>query len=159
MGRERCEGCGREVEGGFAGCRAAFDAVCAEDYSGAVPYAVHRATVDAYALQHPDAFCVSGKSLAAHLAGLLVWAEHGADPRMQRALREALDGAREIARSPLPAARGALTLAERIAATPEARVAAVERWARAVWIAHAAQHDAARRWLDAALGARRSRCG
>lgn len=156
---DRCEGCGRPIAGGTPACRAEFDAVCASDYGGAVPYPLHRLTVDVYALQHPDAFMVSGKSYAAHLVGALVWFEHGGRADVQRAVRSWLDGARELERPRPPDDRGALTLEHVIAAGGgEAHAEALGRWAGSAWDAYAPQHALAQRWLAAALAARRERC-
>ncbi len=160
MDADRCEGCGRRIAGGAAACRAGFEAACAFDYGGGMPYALHRLLVDTYALQHPDDYCASGKSLAAHLTGLLAWLEHGDRPPVRRALRERLDGPRQPERPEPPADRGALTLEEVTAATtPAARAEALERWARATWDAWASHHALARRWLREALETRRERCG
>lgn len=151
----RCEGCGREVAGGTRGCRSEFDALCAEDYSGAVPFALHRWMVDAYCLQHPAEFCASGKSYAAHLVGLLVAQEFDGDAGAQRALRAWLDGDRRPPRPVEPAERGTRTLADVLEAEPgEARERAVRAWAADVWRAHASLHGTARAWLAEARGSR-----
>ncbi len=147
-----CAGCGRAIAGGEEGCRAEFDRLCASDYSGAVPYALHRLAVDAYSLQHPAEFCASGKSYAAHLCGLLVAQDHAGSAAAQQALRGWLDGARKIARPEPPDARGTLTLAHVLAADGgDARERALLVWANAVWAAYAAQHALAARWLAEAF--------
>lgn len=151
----RCEGCGREVAGGSSGCRAEFDALCARDYSGAVPYPLHRLMVDAYCLQHPAEFCASGKSYAAHLVGLLVAQEFDGDAGAQRALRAWLDGDRQLPRPVEPVARGERTIADVIATEAgEARERALRAWAAEVWRAYTAQHETARAWLAEARGSR-----
>ena len=108
---ERCAGCGRAIDGGTAACRAEFDAACAFDFGGGVPWELHRLMVDAYALQHPDDFCASGKSLAAHLAGALAGIEHDGRRAVHRALRDRLDGPRDLERPDAPADRGGVTIA------------------------------------------------
>lgn len=159
MSVDHCAGCGRAIAGGTAACRAEFEAACAFDYEGGVPYVLHRLTVDTYSLQHPDDFCASGKSLVAHLVGLLVWAEHDGRQELQRTLRDWIDGPREIDRPSLPSSRGALTLGDVTSfATPEQRAAALERWARATWDAHQEVHAIARRWFRAARTQGRQRC-
>ena len=75
---ELCSGCGRAVAGGTQGCRAEFDALVGRDFSDPRFFASHRLFVDIYALQHPDEFCRSAKSLAAHLCGLGLILEGGA---------------------------------------------------------------------------------
>lgn len=154
-GATRCDGCGRAVAGGTAGCRAEFDALCALHYSGAVPEALHRLTVDAYSLQHPDAFCATGKSYAAHLGGMLVAREHAGDPAAQQVLRRWLDGPRDIARPEPPASRGELTLADVLTSEPGGALErATADWADGAWRAYAAQHALARAWLAAAFASR-----
>ena len=154
-GEARCEGCGRDLPGGTAACRAEFDTLCALDYSGATPYALHRLMVDAYCLQHPAEFCASGKSYAAHLVGMLVAQEHGGDAAAQRALRTWLDGDRQLARPAEPAARGSCTIAQVLAAAPGSeRERAVHVWAADVWIAWRDRHETARAWLAEARGLR-----
>lgn len=67
---ERCSGCGLVVRGGTAGCQAIMDDLLARDFSNVAYFRVHRMMVDTYCLQHPERYCVSAKSLAAHLTGL-----------------------------------------------------------------------------------------
>ena len=64
---ERCSGCGLVVPGGTAGCQAIMDEVLARDFSDVLYFRVHRMMVDTYSLQHPERYCASAKSLAAHL--------------------------------------------------------------------------------------------
>jgi hypothetical protein len=77
MTMEACSGCGWAVAGGTQGCRARFDELIARDFGDATFFAVHRLFVDTYSVQHPDQFCRSAKSLAAHLAGLCLILEGG----------------------------------------------------------------------------------
>ena len=109
----RCEGCGAELEGGTAACRALYDEVLARDYSDPRYFACHKLVVDAYSLQHPNEFCRSAKSLAAHLVGLCEVMEHGgATDRGSPALKRWMDGAVALARPELPKQLGELTLPE-----------------------------------------------
>jgi hypothetical protein len=64
------------VRGGTAACQAIFDELLARDFSDIAYFQVHRMMVDTYCLQHPDRYCVSAKSLAAHLTGLCRLIEH-----------------------------------------------------------------------------------
>ena len=67
---DACGGCGLEIVGGEAACQALFDAFRVRETAELAPsYASTRLTVDVYCLQHPDRYCVSAKSLAAHLTG------------------------------------------------------------------------------------------
>ncbi len=154
-GAGRCTGCGLTVPGGTEGCRERFEALHARAYDWGVPYALHRLAVDTYTLQHPDRYCVSAKSLAAHLTGLCWALEHGGHPAGLRALQRWLNGTPALTKPPLPATHGALTVAEVCSASDaDAYAHAVERWARATWQAYAALHPLARRWVAAALARR-----
>lgn len=44
-------------------------------------------------MQHPDTYCRSAKSCAAHLTRLRRGLEHGADPKVYRAIQRWLNGA------------------------------------------------------------------
>jgi hypothetical protein len=77
---EACAGCGLHVDDGEDGCQRLFDAFRVREMSGlAATYASTRITVDTYCMQHPDRYCVSAKSLAAHLTGLAWALERGGD--------------------------------------------------------------------------------
>jgi hypothetical protein len=145
---EACAGCGRTVAGGTEGCRATFDSLVGRDFGDARYFAAHRLFVDTYALQHPDAFCVSAKSLAAHLAGLCLILEKGADPAMgSRRLNRWLDGRSDLVKPLLPEQRGALTLADVEAMDyPGEWAEAVGRWALSTWEAWRDLHPPARAW-------------
>src|SRR4051812_15355276 len=56
-------------------------------FSDATYIGVHRLFVDAYCLQHPDEYCASFKSLAAHLAHLCWSVEHGGSVAIPSARR------------------------------------------------------------------------
>lgn len=140
------------MEGGTAGCRADFDSLLARDYEDARYFAVHRLFVDAYCLQHPDDFCRSAKSLAAHLVGLQAVVEGGGDTaRGPDALRRWLDGPGSLPKPQVPDARGGLTLSDLPRGDdPGAWAIAVRRWADDVWAAYADLHPTARAWAGAA---------
>ena len=152
-----CAGCGAELEGGTAGCRALYDEVLARDYSDPRYFACHKLVVDAYSLQHPDEFCRSAKSLAAHLVGLCEVMEHGgATNRGNAALKRWLAGAVLLAKPELPERRVKVTLPDLpLAADPSAWQAEVRRWAEAVWQAYEPLHPTAREWRAATVAARR----
>ncbi len=140
-----------------AGCQALFDEVLERNFRDYRFALSHRLVVDAYCLQHPDAYCASSKSLMAHLGGLCCAFEHGAAPEVYEALRRSLDGTVALERPPLPAARGALTIAEvRGTPDPDTHARAAERWARTVWEAYADLQPLARCWLAEALRTGRS---
>jgi hypothetical protein len=147
----RCDGCGLAIDGGAAGCLALYQATFV--LPGDIPTWVGpgRLAFDTYCFQHPDCYCISAKSLAAHLGGLC-WALEGAGtPEGYARLRRALDGPGRFPKPALPAARGAPTIAD-VAAAPDPAVRAglIRDWARAVWDAHADLHAWARERVAAA---------
>lgn len=150
--QERCEGCGARVPGGTKGCQAMFDEILARDFTDALYFGVHRMVVDVYSLQHPDRYCRSATSLAAHLCGLCQILESGASPAVGNpALQRWLSGRVSLVKPELPSSRGELTLADvRDASEPAAWADAVERWARSTWEAYRSLHDLAREWLEQA---------
>ena len=148
-----CEGCGLHVADGTAGCQAMFDEFRAREMSELAPsYASTRLTVDVYCLQHPDRYCVSAKSLAAHLTGVGWAVERGGGEWGLRRLQRWLDSGPKLEKPALPAGHGTLTIADvASAADTDAYIAALDRWARSTWAAYAELHDIARRWINAAL--------
>jgi hypothetical protein len=157
MATECCDECGFEIAGGRAGCKAHFNNFTARDFSDPLYFRSHRLFVDAYCLQHPEDYCRSSKSLAAHLAGLCAILEKGASPATGMAQLHAwLDGDRQIEKPRLPEMRGARTVGDLpLQATPEQWSDAVIAWARAVWDAYHALQPQARAWLEAASQPRR----
>jgi hypothetical protein len=152
-----CSGCGLDVPGGTAGCQAIMDELLARDFSDINYFRVHRMTVDTYCLQHPDRYCVSAKSLAAHLTGLCWLIEHGGSRAVgSESLRRWLNGSPGIEKPEIPSFRGRLTVAD-VAGAPDpgAHAQAVDHWARCTWEAYSALHSLARYWIEQALTGRR----
>jgi hypothetical protein len=151
---EPCDQCGWREAGGRQGCRERFETLLARDYSDPLFYRVHRMFLDAYCLQHPAEYCVSGKSLAAHLAGLCWILEGGARPAQGPSpLRDWLDGARALDKPPLPERRGSLTIGDLPAdGDPGAWGEAVRAWAESTWAAYADLQPLARQWVAKAAG-------
>jgi Family of unknown function (DUF5946) len=152
-----CSGCGLLAPGGTAGCAAAFHEMVARDFSDALRFRVHRMLVDTYSLQHPDRYCASARSFAAHLTGLCAILESGASRAVgDEQLRRWLDGNVRLQRPDTPRFRGELTIAHvREAVEPEACAAAVEEWALSTWEAYSALQPLARRWIQKALAGQR----
>ena len=115
--------------------------------------------VDTYALQHPDRYCISAKSLAAHLCGLCELVERGGSPTLpNRALREWLDGPSDIAKPDLPTEGGTVTICDVWAVKGPAEYREAARgWADVTWTAYHPLHAIARQWLDQALSGRERR--
>lgn len=151
-GTRRCSGCGLAVAGGDDGCNALFNDLAGRSFSDIRFGGVHRMAVDAYALQHPDRYCISAKSLVAHLCGLCELIERDGNPAMpNRHLRQWLDGSVDITKPALPAEHGRTTIGDVLAIdSPPAYREAVGAWASDVWMAYAELHGLAREWLDRA---------
>lgn len=149
---EPCEGCGLVVDRGTDGCQSLFDEFRAWQLVGST-YQLQRLSVDTYCLQHPDRYCVSAKSLAAHLTGLCWALEFSGHASGLKALQRWLDGAgRAVEKPALPLFRGDLTVADVLSATdPVEQPTAIGRWARGTWDAYSALHPVARRWVEEAI--------
>ena len=152
---ETCGGCGLSVEGGTAGCQALFDEFRARELAElANTYVSTRLTVDVYCLQHPDRYCVSAKSLAAHLTGVGWAMERDGGEWGLRALQRWLDRGPKLEKPAMSEHRGKLTIADlSAAADPQAYRAALDSWAHSTWSAYAGLHGVARRWIDEAMAA------
>ena len=100
-------------------------------------------------MQH-DKYIASGRSLAAHLAGVCIALEHGGDESLLRAVQRWLSGTREVAKPAVPARRGDVTIDDVIVVAPEDRHAVVKRWAESVWAAWAEHQALARSWVASA---------
>ena len=66
----RCPECGAPGVASPDACKELFAEVGAREFADEAFFRVHRLTVDAYCLQHPNAYMRSSKSAAAHLAAL-----------------------------------------------------------------------------------------
>jgi hypothetical protein len=161
MSEERCAACGMPVEGGETGCQKMFEELLARDFGNVLYFRSHRMLVDTYALQHPERYCASPKSLAAHLTGLCWLLERDGNRAVGgEELRRWLNGNPAIEKPALPARRGDLTIASVVATRdPETHGRAVEAWARSTWEAYAALHPLARRWIEAAVAQERPKRG
>jgi hypothetical protein len=148
---DTCPHCGAAVPDAAKGCRPLFVEVSFRQMSDREVFSVHRLTVDAYALQHPDEYCKSARSLAAHLTGLCWAFEYDASPQVARALKKWLDGNPGIDRLVPTEFQGSISIAD-VHGTqgPGEHVEAARKWARSVWEAWAQHHDQARRWVEEA---------
>lgn len=138
-------------------CERLFQEVIGHEFSRSELFGVHRLTVDAYSLQHPDRYMKSTKSAAAHLSGMCWSLEYGAGDSVSRSLSAWLSGPVELPRvEPPPSCeRGRLTIrhVHDDAGSPE-HPARVREWAGSVWEAWDVGHAQARAWVDAFVGAR-----
>jgi hypothetical protein len=158
---DSCPHCGAEGVGGEEGCNALFQEVVGREFGQPELFQIHRLTVDAYSLQHPDRYMRSAKSAVAHLTGMS-WAMEGdLDPNTSIALSRFLDGTPHFERPepmPPPLERGGLTILHIHSASDSAEhVRRVKDWARDTWVAWANHHDQARRWVEEAKAKSRPR--
>jgi Family of unknown function (DUF5946) len=144
-----CSACGASVAGGAEGCQGLFDELSLRLIGSSLAYSVRRLAVDCYCLQHPDSYCVSAKSLAAHLTGLCWALEFNGRERGLKALQAWLNGRVPLVKPPIPASRGLLTVQD-VLDDQDSLGPAVDRWARTTWAAYADLHAIARRWVKEA---------
>ena len=146
---DRCDGCGLAVEGGADRCQAMFDDESVREYGDVRFAGRRRLVVDTYALQHPDRYCKSAISLAAHLTGVCVAIEQRArEDELNDAIQRWLSRRPELVRPAVPATRGPLTIDDVLAAsTINDHRAVVERWARGTWTAYFDLQPIARAWV------------
>ena len=154
-----CPSCGAVVAGGAAGCQTLADELLARDFSDALYFAVHRLSIDAYSVQHPERYCAGRHGLVAHLGGLCSILEGGASPAVgDPALQRWLSGGPQVEHPTPPAFRGAVTVLEaHHASDPASYAAAVRRWAESAWEAYAELQPLAREWVRRARETPRSR--
>jgi hypothetical protein len=105
-------------------------------------------------VQH-DRYILSGRSLAAHLAGVCIAVEHDGDEELLRAAQRWLSRTRELPKPAVPSFRGDVTIDDVVGAVPEDRHAVVLRWASSTWSAWSEQQARAREWIAEARAARR----
>ena len=147
-----CSGCLAMLEDGPVGCQALYDRLRLRLFADRVNSRLQRLMEDTYYLQHPDRFCVSGKSVAAHLTGLCCACEHDGDTAVINALEHWPYDTASIEKPELPPFRGVLTIADMQGiADADAHDYGLELWARSTWDAHSALHPLAREWVRQAV--------
>jgi hypothetical protein len=135
-------------------CWRAFGEVLAREYGSGEHFAVHRLTVDAYAVQHPGGDSRQAiQSVGVHLVRLCMMLERSLSPeRANAAMVRVTKIKAKMVKLARPANLGAVTVADVLAARgAEEHVAAVRRWADSAWHAWSAQHATVRRWVDLAF--------
>jgi hypothetical protein len=153
---EACGGCGLIIGGGARGCREIFDRL-ALPVPGDNPFLrSRRLLVDVYALQHPDMFCVSATSLAAHLTGVGWILEYQGDAASgSNQIRRWLNSRPALIKPTLPVSYGDVRIDAMAGARTEADAArAADSWARSTWTAYASLHATAHDWIERALAYR-----
>ena len=156
----RCIGCGGLVprmEGpthryleSSPGCWHVYGEVLSREYTDPAFAALHRLTVDSYAVQHPGRPSPQSiQSVCVHLMSLCLVLERGVDVgyatrAMQAAVREKN---RFVWLTP-PPSLGAVTVVDVAAAsTPAQHNPKVRIWAESAWSAWAEHHATVRGWL------------
>lgn len=113
--------------------------------------AVHRLTVDAYAVQHPGSPSrQSIQSVAGHLVSLHLVLEGGASAKSATAaIRKAVAQSSRFVWLEPPSSLGAFTVLDVVGAKDfDEHVRLVEQWATSVWEAWAKHHETIRKWAD-----------
>jgi hypothetical protein len=112
----------------------------------------HRASVDAYAAQHPGVPSRRAtQSVWAHLAGLYIVLERGLPETIAReVMKQIASSSADLSWLPPPADPGGITVAD-VAAVDgsDAHHAQVRCWAAAVWSSWSEHHHAIRVLVDA----------
>ena len=149
-----CEDCGAVVAGGKAGCLKLFEEILAREFSDYRYGRIHRLTVDAYSLQHPDRYMRSGKSFAAHLTGMCAALEVEDASAVNQAVQKWLSTNPEIVKpTRIPERKGSLTITfVHGAADADEHVARVREWAREVWGAWSEHHGLVKQLIAEATG-------
>ncbi|HEX8638982.1 MAG TPA: DUF5946 family protein [Pyrinomonadaceae bacterium] len=150
-----CIDCGAVVAEGKAGCLKLFEEVIAREFSDYHYGKIHRLTVDAYSLQHPDAYMRSGKSFAAHLTGIYAALESEDALAVNQKMRKWLSANPKIEKPVgLPRRTGKLTITFiHSAACADEHGKRVREWAREVWTAWSEHHALAKQLIDEATKA------
>jgi len=156
-----CPLCSATLVGDIDGCRALFDALASKEFSDPNYFRMHRLSVDAYCLQHPEQYMVSSKSAAAHLAAMCWSMERGLSLHMPKPLKLWVDGPREYIRVLPPPfrERGNITISDAFKATsPEDYEVIVWDWAKSAWNAWSNYWDLARSWVQEAISEYETKC-
>ena len=141
-----CEDCGAVVAEGKAGCLKIFEEILAREFSDYRYGRIHRLTVDAYSLQHPNEYMRSGKSFAAHLTGMCAALEGEDALTTNQVVQKWLSTNPHVEKpANIPERRGSLNITYiHGAADADEHVGRVREWAGGVWGAWSEHHDLAR---------------
>jgi hypothetical protein len=132
-------------------CKDFFETILAKEFSDYRYGKIHRLTVDAYCLQHPNVYMISAKSFAAHLVGMCCAMEYENDSDLLRALQKWLNGKKSLEKPEMLKQFGNLNISHLAAATnPIEHSKLVREWAEAVWKDYAVYHDLAKDWIEKA---------
>jgi Family of unknown function (DUF5946) len=142
--QETCLCCGANHIGGLQGCIQVYQHLSLEFGVGLVD-GVGRGIFDGYCMQHPEIYCVSAKSMAAHLAFLACWIDYKSPLERFGTIRRGLDGEFKQPKAPILEFRGSLTIQHLQKADSQQRYAVLAReWLLDIWQAYTPLHDLAR---------------
>ena len=151
-GKPLCPSCGALAVGKFADCQEMFDHFLARSFSDLTYGRFHRIFVDLYSLQHPDKYCRSARSFAAHLTGPCCVMEHDGDVRVNAAVQRWLSGAVDLEKPAMPGGRGDVTIDHFVGLEDADVPAKFEEWCAQVWDAYSEHQELARCWISLAFG-------
>lgn len=136
------------------GCWRLYGEVLAREYSDLAFWAVHRLTVDSYAVQHPGRPSPQTvQSVCVHLVSLHLVLERGADPAYAtRAMQAMVRQKDRFAWLTPPTSLGGITIVEVAAASTAAEHGqSVRAWAESAWSAWAPHHEVVRGWASSLM--------
>ena len=137
------------------GCWRVYGEVLAREYSDLAFWAVHRLTVDSYAVQHPGRRSPQTiQSVCVHLLSLCLVLERGADPEYAtRAMPGMVRQKDRFVWLTPPRSLGRITVLDVAAASTVAEHAQkVRAWAESAWAAWAPHHEIVRAWVSSIDG-------
>lgn len=160
MTMSKCPGCGglfddipgpthRYLESS-PGCWAVYGEVLAREYSDPKYYAVHRLSVDAYAVQHPGRPAPQTiQSVAVHLISLCLVLELGVNiKRATLAMKSAVEHKDSYAWLTPPESMGSVTVADvHQAKDAKEHIRLVRTWATSAWTAWSLHRATIESWL------------
>lgn len=132
-----------------AGCWAVYGTLLARDYGEYGYPAVHRLSVDAYAVQHPGQPMKQAiQSVAVHLIGLYCSLERGfSTAQVTKAIGRAAQFSDGLVWLDPPASMGKITVVDAANADGLKEYQYVAKaWAQSAWEAWSAHHDQIRKW-------------
>ena len=132
-----------------AGCWAVYGTLLARDYGEYNYPAVHRLSVDTYAVQHPGKPMPQAiQSVAVHLIGLYYSLEKGLPPaQVTKAIGRATEFSDGFVWLDPPASMGKITVVDAANADGlEEYQRVAKEWAQSAWEAWSAHHDQIRKW-------------
>ena len=158
-----CPGCGLALPavegpthayiGASPACWARYGELLVREYGEFGNPAIHRLSVDTYAVQHPGVpERRSIQSVAVHLMGLCLVLERGwAPPDVTRRMGAFVERARPVWLEP-PVPNGSLTVEHALSASDAAsHEVRVREWATDVWSSWSPHHAQVSAWLDSYL--------